>query len=91
MVLNAAILRDGLVAREGLLPLRVVERRQCTGDRLPLHDRQSGFGEPRRTADQHHDRDQGGNRDQPPFDGSGRRGLEGGMSGHWTRRKAMLD
>ena len=65
-----AILRDGLVALERLRPLRLVERRQRAGDGLPLDDRQSGFRQPRGAADQHHDRDQGGDRDQPPSDGA---------------------
>jgi hypothetical protein len=77
-----AVLRDGLVALKCLHPLRLIERRQRAGNRLPLHDRQSGFGEPRGAADQHHDRDQGGNRDQPPFDGGELRGLLCGTSGH---------
>ena len=70
-----AILRDGLVGLERLRPLRLVERRQHAGDRLPLDDRKPGFGQPRGAADQHHQRDQRGDRDQPPSDGADLRGL----------------
>ena len=83
-----AVLRDGLVALERLRPLRLVERRQRAGNRLPLDDRQSGFRQPRGAADQHHDRDQRGDHDQPPSDGAEMRGLLCGTSGHKTRLEA---
>ncbi len=80
-----AVLRDRLVALERLRPLRLVERRQRAGNRLPLDDRQSGFRQPRGAADQHHDRDQRGDRDQPPSDGGGMRSLLCGTTGHKAR------
>ena len=64
------ILRDGLVGIERLRPLRLGERRQRAGDRLPFDDRKPGLGEPRGAADQHHDRDQERDRKQPPADGA---------------------
>ncbi len=85
-----AVLRDGLVAFERLHPLRLVERRQRAGNRLPFDDRQSGFGEPRGAADQHHDRNQRGDHDQPPSDGAEMRGLLCGTSGHKTRLESYL-
>ncbi len=85
-----AVLRDGLVALERLQPLRLVERRQRAGDRLPFDDRQSGFGQPRGAADQHHDRDQRGHDDQPPFDGAVIWALLCGTSGHETRLAAPM-
>ena len=89
-----AILRDGLVALERLRPLRLRQRRQRAGDRLPLDDRQAGFREPRGAADQHHDRDQGGDRKQPPSDGAACGASLCGTSGHKTRlescRKALI-
>ena len=77
-----AILRDGLVGVERLLPLLLIERRQRAGDRLPLYNRKPGFGEPRGAADQHHDRDQRGDRDEPPTDGAVVRCLGRGNIGH---------
>ena len=76
-----AILRDGLVGVERLRPLLLIERRQRAGDRFPLDDREPGFGQTRGAADQHHDRDQGGDREQPPSDGAVWR-LLCGNSGH---------
>ena len=64
------ILRDGFVSLEGGRPLRLVKRRQCAGDGFPLDDRQPGFGEPRRAADQHHRENQHRHGDQPPSHGA---------------------
>ncbi len=77
-----AILRNGLVGVERLCPLLLSERRQRAGDRFPLDDRKSGFGETCGAADQHHDRDQYGDREQPPSDGAVVWNLVCGNSGH---------
>ena len=55
------VLRDLLVGLELGLPVGVAQRRDDAGDRLPLGDRQAGFGQAREAADhdhrQHHQRD----------------------------------
>ena len=51
-VIKRAVLRNGLVSFELALPLRLGQRRYDAHDRFPLGDRQAGFGEPRRAADQ---------------------------------------
>ncbi len=56
-----------LVAREFFLPLRLVQRRNDAGDRLPFRDRQAGFGQPRRPADQHHRENERGDGEQQPY------------------------
>jgi hypothetical protein len=76
------ILRDGLVGFEGLRPLLLIEGRQSTGDRFPLDNRKPGLGQPRGAADQHHDRDQGCDRDQPPSDSAVVGCLLSGNTGH---------
>ena len=58
-------LRDLLVAVELGLPLRAAQRRKNAGDRLPLGDGEAGFGEPRRAANQHHEKDKARHGDQP--------------------------
>ena len=58
-------LRDLLVAVELGLPLRCAQRRKHAGDGLPLGDGEAGFGEPRRAADQHHEKDKARHRDEP--------------------------
>ena len=77
-----AILRDGLVGLEGSGPLLLAERRQRAGDRLPLDNRKSQLGQARGAADQHHDRDQRRDREQPPPHGAAMRGLRCGTGGH---------
>ena len=62
-------LRDLLIAVELGLPLRAAHRRDHTGDRLPLGDREAGLGEPRRAADQNHEEDETGHRNQPEANG----------------------
>ena len=62
-------LRDLLVAVELGLPVRAAQRRKDSGDRLPLGDREAGFGEPRRAADQHHEKDKACDGDQPETNG----------------------
>ena len=61
-------LRDLLVAVELGLPFRAAQRRKDAGDRLPLGDGEAGFGQPRRAADQHHQKDEARDRDQPEAD-----------------------
>ena len=58
-------LRDLLVAVELGLPLRCAQRRKHAGDRLPLRDGEAGFGEPRRAPNQHHEKDEARDRDEP--------------------------
>ena len=58
-------LRDLLVAVELGLPVRAAQRRKHSGDRLPLGDGEAGFGEPRRAADQHHEKDKARHGDEP--------------------------
>src|SRR5207244_4682175 len=48
------VFRRELVFGEGLLPLRVRQRRDRTDDRLPLGDRQSRMRQPRDTTDDDH-------------------------------------
>ncbi len=62
------ILRNGLVGVERLRPLLFTQGRQSSADRFPLDDRKPGFGETRGAADQHHDRDQRCDPEQPPSD-----------------------
>jgi hypothetical protein len=52
------------------LPLRGAERRHHAHDRLPLGDRQTGFGQPGRAADQHHGEHECGDGEQPQPDGA---------------------
>ena len=56
--IELAVLRDGLVFLEFGLPLGLAERRQRAHDRPPFGDREPGFGEPRRAADEHHEEDE---------------------------------
>jgi hypothetical protein len=58
-------LRDLFVAIELGLPLRCAQRRKHAGDGLPLGDGEAGFGEPRRAANQHHEKDKARHRDEP--------------------------
>ena len=67
-VVKFAILRNGLIFFELGLPLGVVKRRYYAHDGLPLGDRQTGFGQPRRTTDQNHGKDQRGNGIKPEPD-----------------------
>ncbi len=83
-----AILRNGLVGVERLRPLLLIERRQRAGDRLPLDDRKPGFGETRGAADQHHDRDQRGDRKAAT---SGRRGYAGLVGREYRSSKLRLN
>ncbi len=57
------ILRDRLIFGEFGEPIGLGERRQHAGDRLPFGDREAGFREPRRAADDDHGEDQ--RRDAP--------------------------
>ncbi len=52
-----AILRDGLVGLKRLGPGLRRQGWQGTRHRLPLDDRQAGFGKARRSADEHHHSD----------------------------------
>ena len=63
------VLRDLLVAVEGRLPAGFAERRNDAGHRLPFGDRQAGFGQPRRAADDDHDEDQRRHGEEPQPDG----------------------
>src|SRR5205823_1932088 len=63
-------LRDGLVLLEFRLPEGFAQRRQHTGHRLPFDDREAGFGQARRAADQHHREDEGGDSIEPSPDGA---------------------
>ena len=58
-------LRDLLVAVELGLPLRRAQRGKHSGDRFPLRDGEAGFGESSRAADQHHEKDEARDRDEP--------------------------
>ena len=60
-----AVLRDRLIFFKLALPLRITQRRDDAQHRLPLGDGKPGFGQPRRTADQHHGEHQCGDRQQP--------------------------
>ncbi len=52
--IERVVLRNSLVLLELGLPLHLGKRRQRAHHRLPFGDRQTGLGEPRRAADQHH-------------------------------------
>ena len=91
--IEPGVLRDLFVAVELGLPFRRVQRRNNAGDRLPLGDGEAGFGEPRRAADQHHEKNQARDGDQPETDGAASieaYGLGGGgravRYGHGRRR-----
>ena len=58
-------LRDLLVPVELGLPLGAAERRKNARDRLPLCDGEAGFGEPRCAPNQHHEKDEARDGDQP--------------------------
>jgi len=58
-------LRDLLVAVELRLPLRPTQRRKDSGDRLPLGYGQARFSQPGRAPNQHHEKDEARNGDQP--------------------------
>ena len=62
------VLRDLLVAVERRPPVGFAQRRNDAGHRLPFGDRQAGFGQPRRAADDHHDEDQRRDGEQPQPD-----------------------
>ena len=63
-------LRDLPIAREFLGPVGLAERRNHAGHGLPLRDRQAGFGEPSRPADDHHHEDQRRDREEPRAHGA---------------------
>src|ERR1700733_10910291 len=77
-------LRDLLVAVELGLPLRAIQGREDSGDRLPFGDGEAGFCESRRAADQHHEKDEARHRDEPETNGPAivkARCLDGGGGG----------
>jgi len=59
------ILRDLLVVIKGLLPLRVVQRRQDTRNRLPFGDRKAGFGQTGDAANGHDEHHEGSDDKKP--------------------------
>jgi hypothetical protein len=61
-----------LIAAERVLPLRIVQRRQCADDRLPLGDRQTRMGEPGDAADDDNAEYQCAADEQPRGDSTGR-------------------
>ncbi len=66
-----AVLRDGPIFLELGLPPTFAERRQRAHHRLPLGDREAGFGEPGGAADQNHRQNQRGDGVEPQPDGAG--------------------
>ena len=66
--IKRAVLRNGLIFRERVLPVARGKRRQRAHDRLPLGDREAGFRQPRRAADQNHRQHQRGDRIKPQPD-----------------------
>ncbi len=80
-VVEFAILRNGLVGLERIRPCLLGQRRQGASHRLPLDDRQSGFGEARGAADQHHGDDQGRDGHEPDPHGTQMTRLNGAV-GH---------
>src|SRR5689334_7456866 len=60
------------VLLEGLMPLRLSERRYGADDRLPLDDRQAGMREARDAADHHHREHERATQKQPGCDGRAR-------------------
>ena len=91
-------LRDLLIAVELGLPFRAAQRRDHAGHRLPLGDREAGFGEPRRAADQNHEEDETGHRNEPEANGGSNLeagGLGGGGraagQGHRNGTSALLE
>ncbi len=74
-VVEFAILRNGLVGLERIGPRLLGQRRQGTGHRLPLDDRQPGLGETGGAADQHHGDDQGCDGHEPDPHGTQMTGL----------------
>ena len=73
-VVDLLVLGRLLVLVEGLLPLRVVQRRQRADDRLPFDDRQARVREPRDAADDDHREHQRAADEQPGRDRAHRRG-----------------
>ena len=69
--IELAVLRDGLIFLELGLPPTFAERRQRAQHRLPLGDREAGFGEPGGAADQDHRQNQRGDGIEPQPDGAG--------------------
>ena len=67
--IDLLIFRDLPIALELGEPLRLVQRRERSADRLPFRDRQAAFGQPGDPADHHHHEDQPGDREQPVGDG----------------------
>ena len=83
---DLGILRDPLIGPKRRLPLRFGQRRNCTGNRLPLGDRQARFSQPGDPADHHHQRDDGGDGEQPA--GQGKRARAGVLKLIHDRRSA---
>jgi hypothetical protein len=81
--IHQAALRRGKIFLQLRLPRLLAERRQPAGDRLPLHHRQSRFGQPRERAEHDHEKNHGGHDDQPVADLR-----RGGLHARRTMREA---
>jgi hypothetical protein len=71
--IERGVLGDLPVEVEFGLPLCEIERRHDPRERLPLGDRQAGFGQPRRAADHHHREHQQRGQEEPRPDRRGPR------------------